>query len=54
MDLSKLDFGELEKYVQDKQVTDINFNGHHLWIDHLVKGRFLVEDFQNISFIMKL
>lgn len=54
MDLSKLDFGELEKYVQDKQVTDINFNGHHLWIDHLVKGRFLVEDFQNISFINQL
>lgn len=54
MDLSNLDFGRLEKYVQDTQVTDINFNGHHLWIDHLIKGRFLVADFQDSDFINRL
>ncbi len=54
MDLSKIDFGRLEEYVQDTQITDINFNGHHLWIDHLIKGRFLVADFQDSGFIDQL
>lgn len=54
MDLNNLDFGRLEKYVQDDQITDINFNGHHLWIDHLIKGRFLVADFQDSGFVDQL
>ncbi len=34
------DFGDLEQYVIDENVTDINWNGKALWIDDLVKGRF--------------
>lgn len=54
MEFDELDFGRLSEYVQDDQVTDINFNGHHLWIDHLIKGRFLVADFQDRDFVDQL
>lgn len=33
-------FGALLPYVADELVTDINFNGKDVWIDHLYKGRF--------------
>ena len=43
-------FGELLPYVRDDLVTDINFNGIDVWIDHLYRGRYradikLSEDF---------
>lgn len=36
-------FGPFLKYVKDNQVTDINYNGRDIWIDHLAKGRFKVD-----------
>lgn len=37
-------YGPLLKFVKDEMITDINFNGNELWIDHLEKGRFKVEN----------
>lgn len=35
------DFEFLKKYITDDKITDINFNGKSLWLDHLEKGRYL-------------
>ena len=40
---SEFDFGPLSCYIEDDQVTDINYNGHMLWIDHLKKGVLRIE-----------
>lgn len=37
------DFQFFTDYVYDDKITDINYNGQGLWIDHLEKGRYLVE-----------
>lgn len=37
------DFEFLQTYVEDEDVTDINFNGSSLWVDHLSQGRYLVD-----------
>lgn len=34
-------FGDLLPFVQDQNITDINWNGSQLWIDDVVKGRYL-------------
>ena len=34
-DLKEECFGPLLPYVKDKQVTDINYNGTDVWIEHL-------------------
>lgn len=44
------DFGPLSVYVEDENITDINYNGKHLWIDHLKKGRYC-EPFDDEEFI---
>lgn len=36
-------FGLFLEYVKDENVTDINFNGKDVWIDHLQKGRYRAE-----------
>ena len=36
--LSRRDYGLLYPYIVDEEVTDINWNGRQLWIDHLKKG----------------
>ena len=33
-------FGPLFQYIQDDNVTDINYNGTDVWIDDLTKGRY--------------
>ena len=38
-------FGGFLPFVQDEQITDINYNGSALWVDHLAKGRYCVESF---------
>ncbi len=37
----KFDFEFLNYLVEDESITDINFNGSTLWVDHLLKGRYL-------------
>ncbi|NLW15846.1 MAG: CpaF family protein [Erysipelothrix sp.] len=41
----KFPFSIFEPYISDELVTDLNYNGKDLWIDHLEKGRFIVESF---------
>ena len=31
-------FGPLLPYIEDEQITDINFNGTDVWVEHLTKG----------------
>ena len=38
-------FGSLLPYIRDEQITDINYNGRTLWVDHLKKGRYCVNSF---------
>lgn len=45
-------YGELLEYIKDDKVTDINYDGTHLWIDHLEEGKYkselqLTENFIN-------
>lgn len=37
-------FGVMLPYIQDDNITDINWNGSQLWVDDLTKGRYLIED----------
>lgn len=37
------DFDFFSEYINDPLITDINYNGQTLWIDHLNKGRYKVE-----------
>lgn len=38
--LSREDYGELAVLIEDSDITDINWNGHELWVDNLKKGRY--------------
>lgn len=40
-------FDVLQEFINDNMITDINYNGKDLWIDHLEKGRIHHEDFSN-------
>ncbi len=39
------DFRSLSTFIDDPKVTDINFNGEDLWIDHLEHGRSIYSDY---------
>lgn len=45
-DLEPDTFGPLLKYVEDDEITDINLNrdGKELWVTHLKKGKYRVDD----------
>lgn len=43
--LNEFDFGVLQNLIDDYQITDINYNGKQVWIDHLSKGRYPIEPF---------
>lgn len=43
--MNEFDFTVLNPYIEDDYVTDINYNGNQLWIDHLKKGRYVIKDF---------
>ncbi|AZK44703.1 CpaF family protein [Erysipelothrix piscisicarius] len=44
---SIFDFGPLTPFVEDENITDINFNGVDLWIDDLVRGRLVHRNFSS-------
>ena len=48
-----IDFGPLAPFIEDDSITDINYNGSGLWIDHLKKGRYHVE-FEEDEFMQQL
>lgn len=37
-------YGKLLPFVLDSDITDVNWNGESLWINHLQKGRYKVQD----------
>ena len=39
--LTDENFGPFLPFIQDDNVTDINYNGKHIWIEDLTKGRYL-------------
>lgn len=47
-------FGLLQRYVDNDKITDINYNGKDLWLDHLEKGRYSIENFWSSAEIEKL
>ncbi len=44
-------FGPLWKYIEDPEVTDIDFNGSQLWITDFGKGRYRAEEMLTEQFI---
>ncbi len=49
--LSRRDYGLLYPYIVDEEVTDINWNGRQLWIDHLKKGRYMAIEVLSEEFV---
>lgn len=49
--LGRQDFGLLFPYIEDENVTDINWNGRQLWIDDLQKGRYLAPEVLSEEFV---
>ena len=39
-------FGDLLPFIRDDQITDINYNGSDLWVDHLTRGRYRAAGYQ--------
>jgi pilus assembly protein CpaF len=48
------DFGLLSPWIKDDQITDINYNGKQVWVDHLQKGRYPIEPFSAHDFMQAL
>lgn len=48
------DFGVLREFTSDSNITDINFNGTDLWVDHLEYGRRYHQEYMSHQEIMKL
>src|SRR5690554_1502657 len=48
----KVPFDIFEPYMSDENVTDINYNGKDLWIDHLNKGRLVVAEYLDEDAVM--
>lgn len=52
--MMNFDFGILNEFTENPKVTDINFNGTDLWVDHLDYGRTYHQEFMTHHEIMKL
>lgn len=49
--MTDMDFGPLLPYIQDENVTDINYNGSAVWIDDLTRGRYCADVTLHKNFI---
>jgi pilus assembly protein CpaF len=52
--MNEFDFGFLTEFIEDPLITDINYNGRHLWIDHLQKGRYAIDQIPLPSFFEQM
>jgi pilus assembly protein CpaF len=52
--LNEFDFGILHPLINDQNITDINYNGKQVWIDHQKKGRYPIEPFHAHDAIQSL
>ena len=44
--LADEEFGPILSLIKDDLITDINYNGKSLWVDHVKKGRYEVKDIE--------
>lgn len=49
--MTDADFGPLLPYIQDENVTDINYNGSNVWVDDLTRGRYCSNVVLSTNFI---
>ena len=49
--LKRQDYGILYPYIMMESVTDINWNGKQLWIDDLIRGRFMAPEVLSEMFV---
>lgn len=49
--LRKEDFGELQPFIEDKNVTDIDYTGYALWVTDLKKGHYKADVTLSDSFV---
>lgn len=52
--ITTFDFGPLTPFIEDDEITDINFNGIDLWLDHLVRGRVVHRDFSSHEVLWRI
>ena len=52
--LNEFDFGLIQTYIDDPLITDVNYNGLQLWVDHLKKGRYAIDGFEAHEFMLTL
>ena len=51
--LTREQFGPLYPLVRNDRITDINWNGRQLWIDHLDRGRYCSNILLEAAFIQQ-
>ena len=51
--LKKSDYGKMQAYVEDEEVTDVNWNGRQLWVDNLVNGRYMAPEKLEDEFVQR-
>lgn len=49
--MTPFNFGPLQSYIDDDEITDVNYNGITLWIDHLQKGRYEISLTEKVSMV---
>jgi len=52
--LEDIPLDEIQKYINDRNITDINWNGKELWVDDLAKGRYRVDEKLTPEFVKNL
>ncbi len=52
--LKRQDYGILYPFIMSESVTDINWNGKQLWIDDLVRGRYMSSEILSDAFVERL
>lgn len=54
MNKLQFSFDVIQEFINDQNITDINYNGKDLWIDHLHKGRIFYESFSEYEIFINL
>lgn len=47
-------FDVIQEFINDSNITDINYNGKDLWLDHLLRGRLYHENFSEYDIFYNL
>lgn len=49
--ITEAQYGPFWPYIQDPEITDLNFDGQSLWVEHLQKGIYKTEDVLDPEFV---